>query len=114
MPGSQGIRDTHSGKVLVPSETLPAPSIPRSRRIPLTDDDRTCAEAQSRLTSSGYPALRFVNCEMLGEVLFLSGVVPSYHLKQLAQALVIPMPGVGSVVNLLDVASGRSRQPVNP
>lgn len=47
---------------------------------------------------------------MLGEVLFLSGVVPSYHLKQLAQALLLPMAGVGSIVNLLDVANGRLEQ----
>jgi osmotically-inducible protein OsmY len=59
--------------------------------------------AESRLHGSAYLALRNVTCECHGGVLTLRGRLPSYHLKQVAQALVAGMEGVRRVENLIEV-----------
>ena len=56
-----------------------------------------------RLRSSGYLVLRSVRCDVVGGVVVLSGAVPSFHLKQVAQAVVITVAEVQRVENLLEV-----------
>ena len=55
------------------------------------------------LVKSGYAALNFVTCEVHGSRVVLEGSVPSYHLKQLAQAFVLKVDGVARVENRLRV-----------
>ncbi len=61
------------------------------------------AFAQTKLRRSSYFELRDVCCDFSGGVLTLQGRVPSYHLKQLAQARVAEVPGVLEVDNRVEV-----------
>ena len=54
--------------------------------------------------ASGYAALYFVNCQVVGRQLVLSGQVPSYHLKQLAQVLAQRVDGIEQIDNCLEVS----------
>jgi osmotically-inducible protein OsmY len=60
--------------------------------------------ARATLRRSAYCELREVSCDFSGGVLTLTGRVPSYHLKQLAQAAVADVPGVIAVDNHVEVA----------
>lgn len=61
--------------------------------------------AESRLARCGYPALKAVDCTWRNGVLYLSGRVPSYYLKQLAQEKVRNVKGVEEIVNRTEVAT---------
>lgn len=61
--------------------------------------------AQAILRRSSYFELREVSCEFSGGILTLRGRVPSYHLKQLAQASVAEVPGVIEVHNRVEVTT---------
>jgi osmotically-inducible protein OsmY len=61
--------------------------------------------AQQVLRRSSYFELRDVSCDFSGGILTLRGRVPSYHLKQLAQASVAEVPGVVEVHNRVEVVS---------
>ena len=61
--------------------------------------------AQQVLRQSSYFELRDVSCEFSGGILTLRGRVPSYHLKQLAQASVVDVPGVVEVHNRVEVVT---------
>ena len=61
--------------------------------------------AKERLRKSPYFALRKITLDHDGGVLTLRGRVASFHLKQLAQTLVSPIPGVGQVDNRIDVVA---------
>jgi osmotically-inducible protein OsmY len=64
--------------------------------------------AQATLRQSSYFELHEVSCEFSGGILTLRGRVPSYHLKQLAQAAVAEVPGVIEVHNQVQVVMARS------
>jgi len=64
--------------------------------------------AQAKLQRSSYFELRDVCCDFSGGILTLRGRVPSYHLKQLAQANVAEVPGVLKVDNRVEVAAPRA------
>ena len=66
--------------------------------------------AQQALRRSSYFELRNVSCEFSGGVLILRGRVPTYHLKQLAQASVADVPGVVEVHNRVEVVMPRLSQ----
>ena len=61
--------------------------------------------AQQVLRQSSYFELRDVSCDFSGGILTLRGRVPSYHLKQLAQASVADVPGVVEVHNRVEVVT---------
>lgn len=63
--------------------------------------------AESQLRSSPYPALHGLTCEFSEGVLTLRGRVPTYYLKQIAQAAVLQLDGVSEVVNSVDVVSSQ-------
>jgi hypothetical protein len=65
---------------------------------------RIRVSAAHRLKASGYGALRGVSCVVESGVLHLHGSVPSYYLKQLAEALVTGIDGVCPVVKGTEVA----------
>lgn len=74
---------------------------------------RTCAiEARSKalasrisevLQASGYAVLRSVKVEYDEDVVVLRGRVPTFYLKQVAQAVASKVPGVDLLVNHLCV-----------
>jgi hypothetical protein len=63
--------------------------------------------AQAALRRSAYFELRNVSCDFSGGVLTLQGRVPTYYLKQLAQASVADVPGVVEIDNRVEVAAPR-------
>ncbi|ODT98648.1 MAG: hypothetical protein ABS79_05555 [Planctomycetes bacterium SCN 63-9] len=67
-------------------------------------------EAIHRLGRSGYSAFNDLSCEVVGADLWLRGRLPTYYLKQMAQAIVAQVEGVRRVINHIEVApnSGRS------
>ena len=63
--------------------------------------------AQARLRRSSYFELRDISCDFCSGTLTLRGHVPSYHLKQVAQASVAEVPGVVEVDNRIEVVMPR-------
>ncbi len=61
------------------------------------------AAAQRRIESAHHRSLRMVRCEHRDGVLVLTGQVPSYHHKQIAQECVRAVPGVNLIKNMLQV-----------
>jgi len=59
--------------------------------------------AESRLRRSAYLALQYISCEFHARVLILRGRLPSYYLKQIAQALVGDIEGVERIDNQIEV-----------
>ncbi len=74
---------------------------------PCEDDPASLVVA--RLRRSGYPFLWGVKCEVREGVAVLSGTVPTFHLKQLAQELASHTPGVRQIQNCLHVTSSTYR-----
>jgi len=68
--------------------------------------------AEWRLLGSGYTALSDVRCNFDEGVLHLRGRVSTYHLKQVALAMVAEIEGVHVVSNQIEVvAPSRSSRP---
>jgi len=65
--------------------------------------------ARSRLQNSSYFALRDVGCAYQDRVLTLRGRLPSYYLKQMAQAMVADVEGVAAIDNQIEVMSPGNR-----
>jgi hypothetical protein len=59
--------------------------------------------AERALRSSPYLALRNVACDCQDGVLTLRGCLPTYYLKQVAQAAVARVTGVQRIVNEIEV-----------
>ena len=57
----------------------------------------------ARLRRSGHAYLYGVKCQSLDGSIVLSGAVPTFHLKQVANALALHTPGVHRVENRLEV-----------
>ena len=67
-------------------------------------EDRRLAERVERaLRATGYGALRGVEVSVNARVVVLLGRVPSYYLKQIAQATALAIPGTHQLHNDLDV-----------
>jgi hypothetical protein len=76
-----------------------------NRPNPFSSLFREVAEmAQAALRGSAYFELRELSCDFSGGRLTLTGRVPSYHLKQVAQAAVARVPGVVEIDNHLEVS----------
>ncbi len=56
-----------------------------------------------RLAATGYPQLRAVACDVHRGVVTLHGIVPSFHLKQVAQVEAAKVTDVEYVDNRLSV-----------
>jgi osmotically-inducible protein OsmY len=57
----------------------------------------------SELHASGYRPLIFVECYVHEGLVILSGSVPSFYLKQIAQTVVMKIDGVNGIENELRV-----------
>ncbi len=67
--------------------------------------------AESSLRRSAYLALRQLSCEFRAGVLTLRGRLPSYYLKQMAQAAVAAVEGVERVDNQIEVVAHAASLP---
>lgn len=67
----------------------------------------TNLDVDSWLASSGYPGLQDVQCECDDGLVVLTGAVPSYYLKQVAQTLVGNLVGLTHIENRLEVQPQR-------
>jgi osmotically-inducible protein OsmY len=87
---------------------------------PILSPSRIGRVAESRLRNSPYAALRTVSCEFHEGVLVLRGRLPTYYLKQIAQASVVDLDGVAGVANQIEVVrpgpavTALSPETVNP
>jgi osmotically-inducible protein OsmY len=64
-------------------------------------------QVERALRATGYPALRTIDASVEGRLVVLRGRVPSYHLKQMAQAIALAILGVRSICNDVEVISPR-------
>lgn len=84
-------------------------SNPRTCERPPQERTSPSRAAELRLQQSGYTALLGVRCEFESGVLILRGQVPTYYLKQVAQALATEIEGVGRLHNEIEVLSRKDR-----
>jgi len=68
-----------------------------------TQADQIIAIAKDRFRHQAHLSVQRIWCEYNGRRLYLRGQVPSYYLKQLAQAAVSGLEGVSQVVNEIEV-----------
>lgn len=78
-------------------------SIYTNPRGQLTADD-IAEGAQIQLEHSAYRTIRRVSCSFHDGVLTLTGHVPTFHHKQLAQTAVAGLAGVNQVDNQIEVS----------
>jgi CheY-like chemotaxis protein len=90
-----------------PSAALLPPAGSRAATVPDAGE-----AAENRLRRHRYLALRHVSCECHDGVLTLRGCLPTYYLKQLAQAAVVGIEGVERIENEIEIV-GRSPAPPN-
>lgn len=84
--------------------TAPHPfEFPLSPRSPRHDSLVIQDAIQEVLRLAGYGSLRCIQVECAGDAVTLSGRVPTYYLKQLAQNVVLDVPGIDIVRNELHV-----------
>ena len=88
MFGQQPLEDDHVALLLPPPV----------RRVDVAD------LAERALRNSPYLSLRNIICECRDGVLTLRGCLPTYFLKQVAQAVVASVEGVRQIVNEIEVA----------
>jgi hypothetical protein len=72
---------------------------------PADADDRLAAAAAARLRSSGHRPLWYLRCEVRDGVVVLSGVLPTFYLKQMAQTVLLRLAEVRGVKNLVEVGT---------
>ncbi len=77
-------------------------------------DVRLAERAERVLHQQDFRFSRCVTCECRDGVLILEGRVPSYYLKQLAQATVAEIPEVKEIENRLDVFVSTQGPPRRP
>ena len=59
--------------------------------------------AREKLQGSSYSGVKRISCQCRQGVLTLRGAVPTYSMKQLAQAVVSMVDGVEQIVNCVEV-----------
>jgi osmotically-inducible protein OsmY len=76
-----------------------------SRLLEQRVEDLDLAERVERaLGATGYGSLRGIAVTVHGQLVILGGQVPSYYLKQVAQAAALSVPGVDQIRNELEVS----------
>jgi osmotically-inducible protein OsmY len=80
----------------------------------LLEADRPSLERRIEdcLCRSGYLALRAVVCDTRGGIVRLRGSLPTYYLKQVAQATVAEVDGVRRIINRIVVVASIDPSPV--
>ncbi len=72
-------------------------------------DAGVAERAESELRRNGYVALKNIACEYREGVLTLTGCLPTYYLKQMAQEAVARLDHVDRVENRIEVVSPSRR-----
>ncbi len=75
-----------------------------------TGNSGVTASAETRLRSNPYLALKNVQCTYRDGVLTLHGCLPTYYLKQRAQAAVAQIDGVERIDNQIEVTATAGRE----
>ncbi len=70
---------------------------------PAPHDQRLCRAVVAALQDTRYTALHRLRCAVLGGDVELSGTVPSFYMKQMAQAAAMRIDGTSRVYNLIEV-----------
>ncbi len=84
--------------------TRPLQNDEANRSVELqTHLDDPASLVAARLRRSGYPLVCGIKCELRDGVLVLSGEVPTYHLKQLAQSMALHTANVWQIENCVKV-----------
>lgn len=78
--------------------------LPAERFTPTRYDRQLREAALAAIANSKYAALRQLTCSVVEGVVEIHGTVPSFYLKQLAQAAIMHLDGVDSVRNLVSVS----------
>jgi osmotically-inducible protein OsmY len=107
MIGTSPARDTSQCDFVVNSEEHCEGR--RSAHSPVRDacaNDALGDAVRRVLQATGYLPLRNIDVEVGCGGVRLAGAVTSYHLKQMAQSVVMRLPGVGRVVNAIEVVGG--------
>jgi osmotically-inducible protein OsmY len=76
---------------------------PQYFEFPVVEDRQIHAATTAALSKSRYAALRSLDCQVAEGVVQISGTVPSFYLKQLAQAAVLHLYPDAHVRNLVEV-----------
>jgi osmotically-inducible protein OsmY len=76
----------------------------------IVEEDRG-AHVRQRLRKSEYSELWHISCKEHQGVLTLQGCVSSFYLKQVAQTLAGQVPGIGQVVNRIEVTYCKVESP---
>lgn len=78
--------------------------MPTTLLSPRTQDDRQIRQrATEALRERGYACLEEIECHATEGTILLTGTVPSFYMKQVAQQSVLNLPAVEDVVNRLEV-----------
>jgi CheY-like chemotaxis protein len=88
-----------------PSREPPAPGMMTFGRT--ASAPGVAERAEGRLRRNAYLALKNITCECRDGVLTLRGSLPTWYLKQVAQATVAGVEGVGRVENRIEVVGSR-------
>ncbi len=83
------------------NQTLSTVHGPNLQQTELVSSTETLA--LDALRHSGRTSLSTISCKCFDDTVFLSGEVPTYHMKQLAQEVMRQVDGVRRIVNRLDV-----------
>ena len=76
-----------------PTEEIHAPQGTDRLQTQSLEDHRLAERVERALRATGYGAMRAVRVSVNARVVLLGGRVPSYYLKQLAQATALTVPG---------------------
>ena len=87
------------------SATCESPPATGDQRDAAARRSKIIAAAEGRLRASPYLSLRTIYCEFHEGMLILRGSLPTYYMKQQAQAAVADVEGVGRVFNQIEVCS---------
>jgi hypothetical protein len=93
--------------LLTPTTYRHRPAAPRAR-----PGAGLALEVERRLRRSGYLALRDVSGELHAGTVRLRGRLPTYYLKQVAQAIVSEIAGVHQVINHIEIVAPTGRPPL--
>jgi osmotically-inducible protein OsmY len=82
-----------------------APAETGSHSTECLGDLRLAERVERAVRATGYPSLRAIEVAACERLVILRGRVPSYYMKQMAQATAVAVPGVCELRNDLDVVA---------
>jgi hypothetical protein len=78
-------------------EEVPSLLVQHRTKLPLGD------RIEQALRATGYSALRTIEVVVQGPCVVLQGLVPSFHIKQMAHVVTLAVPGVQQLCNDVEV-----------